>query len=86
MNGIMELDKLWQQGLWSFQGRGTKLERFLHKNQHDQRKLLNFENWTSAESQQLAKIKVLKVDYFDFHEKKMNNQCELDVRVNACNF
>ena len=25
---------------------GTKLERFLPKNQHAQRKLLNFENWT----------------------------------------
>ena len=24
---------------------GTKLERFLPKNQHTQRKLLNFENW-----------------------------------------
>ena len=32
--------------LWlpSFQGRSTKLERFLPKNQHAQRKLLNFEN------------------------------------------
>ena len=45
--------------------RGTKLERFLHKNQHAQRKLLNFENWTSGEPQ-LAKIRVFKVDYFDF--------------------
>ena len=25
---------LWQYGLWSFQTGGTKLERFLHKNQH----------------------------------------------------
>ena len=25
--------------------RGTKLKRFLPKNQHTQRKLLNFENW-----------------------------------------
>ena len=31
--------------LWSFQAGGTKLERFLPKNQHTQRKLLNFENW-----------------------------------------
>ena len=31
-----------QYGLWSFQAGGTKLERFLHKNQHAQRKLLNF--------------------------------------------
>ena len=25
---------LWQYGLWSFQARGKKLERFLQKNQH----------------------------------------------------
>ena len=29
---------------------GTKLERFLPKNQHTQRKLLNFENWVNGES------------------------------------
>ena len=32
-------------GLWSFQMGGAKLDRFLPKNQHTQRKLLNFENW-----------------------------------------
>ena len=26
--------RLWQYGLWSFQMGGTKLERFLRKNQH----------------------------------------------------
>ena len=31
-----------------FQDQGTKLERFLPKNQHTQRKLLNFENWTNG--------------------------------------
>jgi hypothetical protein len=31
-----------------FQMGGTKLERFLPKNQHPQRKLLNFENWISG--------------------------------------
>merc|ERR1712086_351841 len=65
----LSLDKIylcaiWHYRLWSFQGRGTKLERFLHKNQHAQRKLLNFENWTSGEPQYLAKIRVFKVDYF----------------------
>ena len=35
--------RLWQYGLWSFQSGDTKLERFLPKNQHIQRKLLNFE-------------------------------------------
>jgi hypothetical protein len=28
---------------------GTKLERFWHKNQHTQRKLLNFEFWINGE-------------------------------------
>ena len=36
---------LWQYGLWSFQTGDTKLERFLPKNQHTKRKLLNFEFW-----------------------------------------
>ena len=40
--------KVWQYGLWSFQTVGTKLERFLPKNQHTQRKLLNFENWING--------------------------------------
>ena len=39
--------RLWQYGLWSFQMGGTRLERLLPKNQHTQRKLLNFENWIS---------------------------------------
>ena len=34
--------RVWQYGLWSFQAGGTTLERFLQKNQHTQRKLLNF--------------------------------------------
>ena len=38
---------LWQYRLWSFPTRGMKLERFLPKNQHTQRKSLNFENWIS---------------------------------------
>ena len=32
-----------QYGLWGFQPGRTKLERFLHKNHHTLRKLLNFE-------------------------------------------
>ena len=31
--------------------KGIRIERFLPKNQHAQRKLLNFENWTSGEPQ-----------------------------------
>jgi len=40
---------VWQYRLWSFQGRDKKLERFLAKKQHTQRKLLNFENWSNGE-------------------------------------
>ena len=40
---------IWQYGLWSFQMGGAKLERFLPKKQHPQRKLLNFENWVNGE-------------------------------------
>ena len=36
--------------------RGEKLERFLPKNQHTQRKLLNFENWVNGEVSKCAKI------------------------------
>ena len=45
---------LWQYGLWSFQTRGTKLERFLPKSQHTQRKLLNFENWVNGEMSKIG--------------------------------
>ena len=31
-----------------FSSRGTKFERFLPKNQHTQRKSLNFENWCNT--------------------------------------
>ena len=49
--GATIIDEVWQYGLWSFQTGYTKLERFLQKNQHTQRKLLNFENWTNGEPQ-----------------------------------
>ena len=48
-------------GCGVFKSGGTKLDRFLHKNPHTQRKLLNFEN---GEPQQLVKIRVFKIDYF----------------------
>ena len=47
---------LWQYRLWSFQTGGIKLERFFPKNQHTQRKLLNFENWVNGEVSKSAKI------------------------------
>ena len=45
---LLYVSILWQYGLWSFQTGYTKLERFLPKNQHTQRKLLNFENWVNG--------------------------------------
>jgi hypothetical protein len=52
--------------LWSFLADGTKLERFLPKNQHTQRKLLNFENWVNGEASKIghhfSKESDLKID------------------------
>ena len=42
----------------------------LLKNQHTQRKLLNFENWEWG-PQKLSKIRVLKVNYFHLLRKKI---------------
>ena len=52
---LVQVRTVWQYGLWSFQTGGTKLERFLPKNQHTQRKLLNFENWVNGEVSKSAK-------------------------------
>ena len=46
---ITLLRSVWQYGLWNFLAGGTKLERFLPKNQHIQRKSLSFENLTNKE-------------------------------------
>ena len=50
------LHTLWQYGLWRFQVGGTKLEIYLPKNQHTQRKLLNFEFWINGKLSKSAKI------------------------------
>ena len=42
-------------GCGVFKWGGTKLERFLPKNQHTRRKLLNFENWVNGEVSKSAK-------------------------------
>ena len=44
---------------------GTKLERFLPKNQHTQRKILNFENWLNGE--------VLKIGHHFSKESDLKN-------------
>ena len=58
-DGLAPTNELQEMYLWIgqygntgcgvFKQGGTKLERFLPKNQHAQRKFLNFENWTNGE-------------------------------------
>ena len=55
---------LWQYGLWSFQTGDIKLERFLPKNQHTQRKLLNFVFWINGELSKSAKIWLSKSIFY----------------------
>ena len=47
---------LWKNRLWSFHKGDTKLEGFLPKNQHIQRKLLNFEFWINCEVSKSVKF------------------------------
>ena len=47
-------------GCGGFQVGGTKSKIFLPKNQHTQRKLLNFENWVNGEVSKSAKILLSK--------------------------
>ena len=42
-----------------FSSGGTKLERFLHKNQHTQRKLLNLENGLMGRCQKLNNLNII---------------------------
>ena len=42
----------------------TKLDRFLHKNQHTQRKLLNLENWINRKVAKNARIWLLKSIFY----------------------
>ena len=63
-----ESPEVWQYGLSSFQTGGTKLERILPKNQHTQRKFLNFETWTNGEPHSsLQKSEFLKLILSFFH-------------------
>ena len=64
LGAVHKLYSLWQYGLWSFQTGGTKLERFLLKNQHTQRKLLNFEIWINGELSKSAKISLSKSIFY----------------------
>ena len=71
---IISEGAVWQYGLWSFQAGGTKLERFLPKNQHTQRKLLNFEFWFNAELSKIEYHFSNKVIYKLIITKNVNNK------------
>ena len=55
-NNVMFWTALWQHSLSSFQTGDKRLEGFLPKNKHTQRKLLNFQNWCNREVSKSAKI------------------------------
>ena len=50
----------------------VKLERFLLKNQHTQRKLLNFENWVNGEVSKSAKSPNLLTFKVNFLYQKLS--------------
>ena len=51
----------------------TKLDRFLPKNQHTQRKILNFEFWINGELSTSAKIRLSKsIFYVKNHPKSFS--------------
>ena len=64
--------QIWQYGLRSFQTGGTKLERFLLKDQHTQRNFLNFENWTNGEVSKSAKSPNLPTFKVNFLHQKLS--------------
>ena len=65
---------IWQYGLWSFQAGGTKLERFLHKNQHTHRKLLNFEFCFNGELSKIGQHFSTKKNFKMSLSKNVNNK------------
>ena len=67
----METDKYGIIGCGVFKAGIKNWKGFCIKINCSQMKLLNFENWTNAEPQYLAKIRVIIVDYFDFLCKKI---------------
>ena len=59
-------------GCGVFKRGGTKLERFLPKNQHPQRKFLKFENWTNGEVSKSAKSPNLLTFKVNFLHQKLS--------------
>jgi hypothetical protein len=64
---------LWQYGLSSFQAGYTNLKRFVPKNQHTQRKLLNFENWVNGEVSKSDKIWLSKSIFYVKNHRNLSH-------------
>ena len=60
---------IWWYWLLSFQGRDTKLERFLDKKQYCPRTLFHFVNWHSGEWSKIWHLEKIEVIKKHFHEK-----------------
>ena len=58
MKHSSRIGKMWSMAIRvvEFSNGGYKIKRFLPKNQHTQRKLLNFENWVNGEVSKVAKF------------------------------
>ena len=82
----LNVPQLWQYGSWSFQTGGTKLERFLPKNQHSQRKLLNFENWFNGEVSKSAKSPNLLTFKVNFLYQKLSESFSIFFSLKNINF
>ena len=65
---------LYIMAIWvvEFSNRGTKLERFFHKNCHTKRKILNFDNWINGASE-VFKNQSFKNPLFSSSQKKKSN-------------
>ena len=57
-----------------FKRGGTKLERFLPKNQYTERKLFDFENWCSGELSKIGHHCINKVIYKLMLSKNIDNK------------
>ena len=69
---MMEGTQYGNTGCGIFKRGGTKLERFLPKNQHTQRILLNFENWFNGEVSKSAKSPNLPTFKVNFLYQKLS--------------
>ena len=65
---------------------GKKLERFLPKDQHTQRKLSNFENWISGEVSKSAKSPNLLTFKVNFLYQKLSESFSISFFIKEYQF